>query len=149
MKPGCHSFDAGLSGITPGHGQAGPYRHAVAGGVGEDQQQLLHVDPGADRHGGRLGRRRHLRRVDHLVAQLDDLAHARAADVHHQPGEGIDRRLHVGQRVGVAADHQRQRPLLRAGRTARERRVEVARPGRRHPGVLGPLHLGIDGGACR
>ena len=35
MKPGCQPLDAGLSGTTPGTGQARPHRHAVARGVGQ------------------------------------------------------------------------------------------------------------------
>ena len=47
----------------------------------------------------------------------------------------------------VAPDHQGEGALLGPGRAARQRGVEEAGAGGRHPLVLGPGHLGVDGGA--
>ena len=61
-----------------------------------------------------------------------------------EAGEWIERGPRLREHRRVAAHHQGERPLLGAGRTAREWGVEVARTGGAHPVVLGPLDLGVD-----
>jgi len=50
------------------------------------------VGPGLQRQRRRFRCGDHLRGVDEVVAELHDLAHARATDVHDQPCEGLERR---------------------------------------------------------
>ncbi len=125
--------------------QPGAHRDAVAGGVRHHLVELREVDAGALGHHRGLGRRQHLRGVDEVVAQLHDLAHARSADVHDQPREGIERGPSRFERRFVATHHQRERALLRARGPARQRRLEVARAGLGDACVLRAFDVGIDG----
>ena len=146
MNPGAHPFEAGLSGTTPSAGQPGAHRDAVAGRVGHHLVELCEIDAGAFGHHRRLGGRQHLRGVDEVVAELDDLTHAGTADVHDQARERVEHGPRRLERFLVAADHQGQRALLRAGRAARQRRFEVTRTGRGDALVLRAFDVGIDGG---
>src|SRR5262249_31412561 len=124
---------------------ARPNRGAVPRRVSDHLVQLLKVDARLRGHCRRLGGGEHLRGVDEVVAELDDLAHAGAADVDDEPGERLQRGAGGVEHVGLAARHEREGALLGTDRAAGERRLEVAGTGHRHPLVQGALHPGVDG----
>ena len=111
------------------------------------RQHLVHdaeVDAFLHRERARLGDREHLRRVHELVAELHDLAEAGAARVHDERPTRFERGPGRVEHRGVAADHDGERAVLGADRAARQRRVEVARAGRRDALVLFAFDRGID-----
>ena len=148
MNPGRHPLDAGLSGTTPATGSR--VRTATQSPVAWTRTSCSLARSTPDLHGqrGGLGGGQHLGGVDQVVAQLDHLAHARAADVDDAarrrargpggPGPGSPRRRPT-IRVSV--------PCLGPGRPTREGGVEEPGAGGGDQRVLGPGHLGVDGRA--
>src|SRR5204863_6682071 len=99
-------------------------RGAVPGRVRQHLVQHREVDRLLGRERRRFGDGKHLRGIDELIAQLDDLAHPGTTDMHDQTGERLDRGSSAFEDISAATDHHRQRPSLRADGPAREWRVE-------------------------
>jgi hypothetical protein len=115
--------------------------------VEQHLEQLGHVDARTKRQCCCFGGRHHLCGVDQVVAQLDDLTHARTTHVHDESRHGLERGAHAVESGGLSTHHERERSLLSADRAARHRGVEVASAGRGDPLVLSSFDVGIDGGA--
>ena len=98
-------------------------------GLEEDERLGEHLDVGAD---------------DQLVGRLDRLAGATRSDMHDGLADYVEDRLRRSEVFGVAADHDRERRVLRSGLAAGDRRVEEPEPFL--GGDLGELrgHVGAD-----
>ena len=81
--------------------------------------------PGLAREVQRLGEALHDARDRDLVDHLRELARARGPDQAHRLRERADHGLGRRERLGVAADHDRELAVLGAGLAARHRRVEA------------------------
>ncbi len=92
---------------------------------------------------------RHADHVDgqhHVVADLHRLAGAGPAGVEDILAHRLQDRLAAGEGVLGAADHERQRAVLRADRAARNRRVQHRQTGRLGRRGDGARAFHIDGG---
>jgi hypothetical protein len=112
--------------------------------MGHHLVEHIEIDAFFGRKRSRFRHCEHLRGIDQLVAELHDLTHARSTHVHDERRKGLEGRPNRGEYVARSTDHDRQRALLGADRSARQRCVEVGGSGGVHPRVLGALHLGID-----
>ena len=100
----------------------------VAGRGGQKLVEHRRVDPFPNRDRAGLRDRRHRRAGDQVVAELRGLAGAVPADEHHERAERLEERPGALERLLGPADHDGQRRLRGAARTAAHRRVEDVQP---------------------
>jgi hypothetical protein len=121
-------LDAGGE-IARGHLRAHQVEHPAAGHAGlQRRQHARRLDAIGRREQHRFGDALDVDHLHDLVARLDDLAGAVAADVRDRAPELLEERAGALEHRGVAADDDRQRCLLRAHRAARHRAVEHVDP---------------------
>src|SRR5436190_1211861 len=100
--------------------------HAAA--LADDVVVGLRIDaePLGERQGLRHGHRVH--GAERVVKELDAVAGARGAHVHGQTADDVEERLHGGELVPIAADHEEDLAALRLRRGAEHRGVEMGDP---------------------
>ena len=113
MKPGFHFGSTSGCRESPLR-MADAGRPRITGCAGEHLVQQFEIDARLRKYGRGLRDREHLSRVDELVAELHDLSHARAAHVHDERGERLERRSRRVEHGRVATDHEGEGAALGA-----------------------------------
>ena len=121
-KPGVNSRASMFGALAVQHGAAG---QAAA----EHLQRGLHVHAVRLEEDDRLGEQLDVAGDDQLVRGLDGLPGARGPDVHDRLADGVEHGLGGLEVGGLAADHDREAALDRAGLAAADRGVEYPQPG--------------------
>src|SRR5574340_373181 len=117
-------LEAGLV-VGVEHALAVDLEDAAAGEAAHQCLAHLHrVDAVAACEKNRLGNALEGEADDDLVAALDDLAGAVAADVDDAAAEDLEQRAHLVEDRYFSADHDRERAFARAGFASGHRRVE-------------------------
>ena len=112
--------------------------------MGQHLEQLRRIGTGLERQRSGLGGGEHLRGVDQVVAELDHLAHARAADVDDESRHRLERGRTESRVAASPPTMTVSVPRCGADGTARKRPVEISGAGGSDPPVLLALDIGVD-----